>query len=232
MYRDPRGGHNQKNFNENFFKKWSSQMAYILGFIAADGALIDARKSSRTCYTTLSSNDKELLESIKLYMNSSHPISSRPAHFNKFRNGTFFCKESFILRFGSKTMFQDLINLGITPRKSLRIKLPKIPEKYFHLFLRGNFDGDGCINIYTRKRDGLVIPQVIFTSGSKKFLTALGQTLSNYIKIYSYSVTWDSGAYRLRYKKKASVNIVKYMYRNLKTAPYLERKYLKALPYL
>src|SRR3989344_301385 len=134
MYRDARGGHNQKTFNENFFKTWSPSMAYVLGFISADGAVIDARKSSRTCYTSISSNDIELLEQIKTAMNSKHTVKKRLAHYTKFKNGVYFCKDSYVLRFGSKIMFQDLVNLGVTPRKSLRLKIPPVPNIYLPYF--------------------------------------------------------------------------------------------------
>ena len=36
-HKDPRGAHNHKLVNFSFFQTWSSQMAYVLGFIFADG---------------------------------------------------------------------------------------------------------------------------------------------------------------------------------------------------
>ena len=61
---DPRGGHNRYKFDKDFFKKWTPEMAYILGFLYADGDIEDVRKSSRTQYITFVSVDKEILESI------------------------------------------------------------------------------------------------------------------------------------------------------------------------
>ena len=80
--RDPRGGHNRRLVNEDFFKVWSPKMAYVLGFIYADGAVEDCRKSSRTCYLQLSNNDKNLLNQIKEVMLSSHSLYLPPRKSN------------------------------------------------------------------------------------------------------------------------------------------------------
>jgi len=74
---DPRGGHNRYKFNVNFFKKWTPEMAYVLGFIYADGDIEDNRKSSRTQYTTIASTDRDILEAIKKAMSSSHRLNYR-----------------------------------------------------------------------------------------------------------------------------------------------------------
>lgn len=206
-------------------------MAYVLGFIAADGAIIDARKSSRTCYVTITIGDIELLRQIKKTLSSNHIIYPRKAHSNKFRKKAFFCKTTYTLRFGSKTMFQDLITLGITPRKSLRLKLPFIAKCYFPFFVRGYFDGDGCINI-SQTKNGAPKLQVIFTSGCKAFLRDLSSKLAELLQIRVHHVTGGRGTYRLRYKKIESLKLIKYMYQNLHGAPFLIRKYNKAKFYL
>ena len=71
MCRDPRGGHNRKHINENFFKTWSPKMAYVLGFIIADGSAEDVRKTSRTCYIQISNNEKSMELSSILSMSAS-----------------------------------------------------------------------------------------------------------------------------------------------------------------
>lgn len=60
-------------------------------------------------------------------------------------------RSSHSLRIGNKVMYQDLVNLGVTPKKAKRISIPSVPEQYFKFFVRGYFDGDGCINIYKPK---------------------------------------------------------------------------------
>ena len=50
--------------NENFFKKWSSNMAYILGYIYADGNLENC-DYIRARYIRIASVDKSSIERIK-----------------------------------------------------------------------------------------------------------------------------------------------------------------------
>jgi len=99
---DPRGGHNRRQVNRDFFKNWSPHMAYVLGFLYADGCIIDARKSSRSCYIKFSNNDKELLDQIRWAMKSSHKIYSRKPHWHKFGEIEYLCKRSYSLEVGSK----------------------------------------------------------------------------------------------------------------------------------
>lgn len=225
MYRDSRGGHNRKAINENFFKIWSPQMAYILGLIFADGAIEDVRKSSRTCYISITSNDKSLLGQVLKAMNSKHIIISREPRVITFKEKAYLCAKTFNLRIGNKTMFQDLINRGVRPRKSLTMKFPEIPFQFFSFFLRGYFDGDGCLNIYIPKGQKAKRIKVIFTSGSCKFLSSLSEKLHSLIKTSLKRIYKSDGAFQLSYRKADSIKILSSMYKNLENAPYLVRKY-------
>lgn len=226
MYRDPRGGHNRKNINEKFFKTWSAQMAYVLGLIFSDGTVEDVRESSRTCYWAISSKDKSLLIQIKQAVSSNHKLYIRKPRIVKFSSGkSYLCAKNYILRIGNKVMFRDLLNLGLTPRKSLILKFPEIPIEYFNFFLRGYFDGDGCITLHTPKGQNAQRVKVIFTSGCKDFL----EKLSNKLQILvgtKFKIIYSNGdSYQLSYRKYDSLKILDYMYKNLEKAPFLDRKY-------
>ncbi len=54
--------------NIDFFKKWSLEMAYILGYFAADGSMYANPRGSK--YITFSSIDREILEKVKQSLNS------------------------------------------------------------------------------------------------------------------------------------------------------------------
>jgi len=58
-----------KKVNINFFKKWTPQMAYVLGFFTADGSMI--RNKRGTCFIELEITDKELLEKLNIFMRGS-----------------------------------------------------------------------------------------------------------------------------------------------------------------
>lgn len=196
-----------------------SNWSYLIGLICADGAVEDVRKSSRTCYFTITSKDKGLITQVKKLLKSSHRIYVTKPNIKQFSNGAYLCSKKYILRVGSKTMCQDLINIGIVPRKSLRLKLPIVPNRFFEFFLRGYFDGDGCVNV------SLSDLSIIFTSGCKKYLENLSKSLSDIYNIPAKTVVFNSGAFRLRYRKQIGLKILDLLYHQLNAAPYLERKF-------
>ncbi len=54
-----------KAFNKDFFRKWSLKMAYVLGYLCADGYIQrNARKSSYVCFH---STDFELIEKFETF---------------------------------------------------------------------------------------------------------------------------------------------------------------------
>ena len=55
-----------KTADLKFFKKWTPEMAYVLGFLYADGNIVDA-VASRTQYISFSSKDREIIAKIKKY---------------------------------------------------------------------------------------------------------------------------------------------------------------------
>ena len=52
-----------KTKNENFFKAWSPDMAYVLGFFAADGSMY--RTNRGTYFIEFQITDKDLLLKIR-----------------------------------------------------------------------------------------------------------------------------------------------------------------------
>jgi hypothetical protein len=227
MFRDPRGGCNRNSISEDFFKKWNPNMAYVLGLILADGAIEDVRKSSRTCYIAITSNDISLLNQVRSVFNSQHKIYHREPRMVTFPSGkSYLCKKTYILRIGNKKIYQDLIDLGITPRKSLTIKLPEVPDKFFSFFLRGYFDGDGCVSTHIPKGRVKKTVSVTFTSGSKKLLLKLSTKIYKLTDSSLKNIYSNGHALQLSYKKIDSLKILKYMYRDLKLSPFLDRKYL------
>lgn len=225
---DPRGGHNRYNCNFDFFKKWTNEMAYVLGFLYADGNITDA-VSSRTQYIHFNNGDKEILEKIKVVLSSDHPLYIHPAKINIHKNGIYKSKELFVLRIGSRKMFQDLIMRGLILRKSKIINFPHIPCKNLANFIRGYFDGDGCV--YFKKVKGIKKPiiikklSIIFTSGSYSFLEGLAKVLKTELGIDHDKIYNSKGAFQLRYSIKDSIKIFKFMYKICPYKLYLERKF-------
>ena len=218
---DKRGGHNRKTFDYTFFKTWSPKMAYILGFAFADGTVIDA-KLSRTCYFRLYSTDEKHLVKINQILNRKGKIyTSKPREIKKGCK-TYIPKMGYYISIGSRELFSDLIALGLSQRKSWCARFPVVPENYLPHFMRGYFDGDGCI--YIDKNNKKL--QVIFTSGSKDFLEDLYTLLSNQLRVDTKTIFRNSGAFQIRYSTKEALKILAFMYEDLESSLCLERKWL------
>ena len=102
----------------NYFSKIDSySKAYIVGFIAADGALVKT-KTTTTLTITLKYEDKEILEFIKSEIGNEHKLQEikRKSSFDSD-------KEIHHIRYtiSDKNITLDLNKLGITSNKSLSI---------------------------------------------------------------------------------------------------------------
>lgn len=126
----------QYNINKTFFDVQSEDMAYILGLLGADGCIA----SSENCiYIELQESDSQLLEEINKKLENERPIK----HYitNKgYKN----CK----LYFYSKYIKDRLKEYNLIPNKTYSpdfIFPRKLEKKYWLDYIRGYFDGDGCI---------------------------------------------------------------------------------------
>ncbi len=208
-----------KTKNENFFKTWSSEMAYVLGFFTADGSMY--RTCRGTHFIEFQITDGGLLYEIRDALGSNHQITI-------IKNGKP-CKIIYRLQIGSKAIFNDLLSLGFTPNKSKTVKLPAIPNDYFPDFLRGYFDGDGSVVFgYFKKADRKYLTRtfsVRFTSGSFSILESIQKCL-RCISLTG-SLFFSGSAWRLNYGASNSETISTLMYKNVRkdSLLYLERKY-------
>lgn len=215
------------NVDIDFFKTWLPEMAYVLGFFAADGGMFINSEGSK--YIQFVSTDKEILKKIKRAIASNHKIGIK-----KRCPGNLGWKKCYLIQIGSKEMYNDLLKLGFTPKKDLTLQFPKVPKKYLDHFVRGYFDGDGSISFGTYKRksrNNKITFYILasFVSGSKSFLSKLSKKLrltTDIAKGYLGQKSHNSG-YQLSYSTNDSKKLFRYMYKdiNYKTNFYLERKY-------
>ncbi len=207
-----------KEVNKKFFKKWNADMAYVLGFFAADGYMWISGRGAH--FFGFQINDKELVYEIRDILGSNHKISQRVSDNPNWN-------DSYRIQIGSKEVFDDLISLGMTPSKSKTLLFPRVPKKYVGDFILGYFDGDGCAYFrehFARDRNKMRwIFQSRFTSGSKNFLLSLHECLKKHgIKGgYLYK---KKGGYELVFSWHDSIALYKLMYNNARTSLYLKRK--------
>ena len=208
-----------RHVNHDFFKTWTSEMAYVLGFFAADGTMIHNKRGGR--FIEFHITDKEILIAIRKAIKSSHKISIRnknPRH-----------KIGYRIQIGSKEMYGDLLALGMSPRKSLTLRMPVVPEKYFGHFVRGYFDGDGCVYFkklqFSDRKKARYVLQGVFSCGTFSFLVAL-QSLLHKNGIQGGSLKRKKSGNELVLSHRDSVALYRIMYNNLGDSDiYLRRKY-------
>ncbi|GIN40946.1 LAGLIDADG family homing endonuclease [Heyndrickxia oleronia] len=130
MNREQSSGQPRKHkVNEDFFKVWTHEMAWVLGLFVTDGHI-----HRRTHTISFSQKDERILYLIANLMEAENkPLA--PANTRK----------TSILNIYSKEIKKDLENLGITANKSLTLPFPKIPTQFLPSFIRGVIDGDGWV---------------------------------------------------------------------------------------
>lgn len=197
-------------------------MSYVLGYFAADGTMVENRNGGH--YIEFHSTDRYLIEATRSAMNSNHKIGIRSPKEGRPRQ-----KKGYRLQIGSKNMFEDLSALGFVQNKSKSLSMPVIPDAYFADFVRGYFDGDGCIYFkrlkYADRKKSRWIVLSMFTSGSRSFLEKLHTDLKMR-GVRGGSVKQKEYGYELMFSFKDSLALYELMYN---TAPdtgfYLPRKY-------
>lgn len=159
----------QYKIDESYFERIDTvDKAYWFGWMCADGT---NRKELNGFAINLNVKDTEALEKFKACLKSEHPIQYVPSH-NQNK-----------LTISSVKMSRDLKNLGCIPNKSLVFELPRhIKEELFHHFVRGIFDGDGCISNNIRRNRTCLRYNVDIT-GSIPFIRQLTQLLKEKLNI-------------------------------------------------
>lgn len=211
----------RRELNHSFFKKWSYDMAYVLGFFAADGSMI--RNNRGAHYIEFTITDRIILEYIQKAVRSTHKIKERIE-----RRIISTWKPQFRLQIGSKSWFEDLLALGLTPHKSLTLSFPKVPEPYLGSFIRGYFDGDGCVYfkkhwVKARNKESWVF-MTLFTSGSLQFLHALHACLKKH-GIVGGHISKKTSGYDLVFSRHDSLALYRLMYHTAEVSDmFLPRK--------
>jgi hypothetical protein len=138
---------------------------YWGGFLAADGFVLSGRNGVGT---ELASIDAEHLKALCRFVGRDETLLFRQRHQNE--RMLEFASVALI----SSQLMDDLArNFGIVPRKSLVIRPPELPHTLRRHFIRGYFDGDGCVSWHKGHRS----IRLCFASGSELFLEWIRNTI-------------------------------------------------------
>jgi hypothetical protein len=199
--------------NHFYFDVWSDEMAYILGFLAADGNI----RKGHYVRIGLALKDEDHLTKIRNVLAPTKHIT--------YTNDEYGHKAAHLC-IGSQYMCKRLKTLGIEERKSLSLAFPNIPEQYLSHFIRGYFDGDGCISRFhpadyvkgVNRYSVIIVGTSAFLSGmASVFSLALG------INTKEPKKQTNEQLYKIAYSTEDSIKICEWMYRD--STIHLERKY-------
>lgn len=201
--------------------------AYIVGFIAADGALVKT-KTGTTLTITIKYEDKEVLEFIKSEIGNEHKLQEiiKPSSFDS-------SKIIHHIRYtiSDRYITQALNKLGINSNKSLSMGniIKNIPYEYRDAFIIGYFDGDGSVTVrdgqYPNDRGILCYDYSLYIQirGTKDFLSGI----CNHLKIDTTHIHQNDSIPHLSFASKKDTYRFFQCYKNLPF--YYERKYDKFL---
>lgn len=99
---------------ESFFDRWTPEMAYVLGYFAADGCIY--RNPRGSYYVQFTSCDRQLIQLVRRLLGCVNAI--------EVQKRTPPQSTSYTLQIGSRIIFERLRLLGFTPAKSLTYNFP------------------------------------------------------------------------------------------------------------
>jgi intein/homing endonuclease len=185
----PKSKWNIYTYDKTFFDKIDTEeKAYVLGFLYADGCVY--QKTYRVS-VEISSRDIDILNKIRAALKSDAKFTYFYRKNKKEEN-----KEYTTFAINDKELIPKVEKLGLVSAKSLILKFPtadQVPDHLIHHFIRGYFDGDGCIHIGESAKGKRVSVSIIgtieFCKAIEKF-TKLGNVYNrkNIENLSTYSI--------------------------------------------
>jgi intein-encoded DNA endonuclease-like protein len=185
----------------------TEEKAYWLGFMYADGYVSSDLKEFSL---SLQERDIDHLNVFKGFVGSNAKLLRLDY---TVKNPSI----SYKLFIGSRVVAESLNKLGCTPNKSLTLKFPSkeiVPEHLTQHFIRGYFDGDGCV--YIDKQN--ILFQAV---GTKDMMEHIVKTVG-----VDMNVRQIGNVYEIRCKGNAkAMKVFDWMYKDASVC--LRRKYDK-----
>lgn len=203
----------------------TEEKAYWLGFLTADGWINQSKKTnSGVTGIELQYGDIEHLKKFNKSIDGNYQITDRwrPCSIAKDKEKKH---HMCCIRIFSLTMYNALKNLGFSNDKSYDFHIPNLPQNLIRHYIRGYFDGDGCL-CFTNKSFG-----VSFITASYNLCEDLLNILNTIsIKTSTSVFVNESGTTMHRpeiYRINDKIKFLDWIYQDCNI--YLDRKYKKYL---
>ena len=207
----------------------TEEKAYWLGFIFADGYISYSEKNMQrgqlaTTYCTgikLKWSDREHLKKFNKSINGNYKVFKETSHPDGFRKQITEAAKILVY---SQQMYDDL-NKYFGRDKTYTAKFPVIPDDLMRHFVRGYFDGDGCLSLVDNKI------YIKFLGASKDFHEGLKDTLkkNNFVFTSSSKINlYKTEMYYISINRNLEkIKFLDWIYQDCSI--YLDRKYDKYL---
>lgn len=204
------------NYDVNFFKEFNPESCYWAGFIMADGCIRSERSTLE-----IGLHNKDRCHLVKFLT----AINKESVHIIEYKNaskisisGRWFCNDL-------------LTNFNITPRKSLTVKFPaNLPVEFYNHFIRGYFDGDGCITRTTCPSISILGTHPFLDTVRNIFFDTLSIKLKSKNLITPIHKN-EGNVYSIHYSGKNAFKILDWLYTDSVEATRLDRKYKRYIDY-
>jgi DNA invertase Pin-like site-specific DNA recombinase len=183
-------------YNYTFFDKIKTQeSAYFLGFIYADGNIFH-----NTLRISLVRHDKDILNKFIKLLETDKPLIPIPKRGKD--------KPQFNFSVHNKYITERLKKLGVVENKSLVLIFPEwLSPKLYNHFIRGYFDGDGCISLSVRRND-----YSLSFCGTKQFLNSIQRIFLKYLNVKLRKLgrkkQTKTNSYNIKYTGRIQVEII------------------------
>lgn len=185
-------------YDKDYFKDINTEeKAYWLGFISADGYVnYSIQNRNYELGIELCVKDKDHLKKFNKSIGGNIQVGERTRFsFGKYINNCF-------IRIYDKELVEDLSKYYVVNSKSTTIKIPKLKDEFMIPYIRGYFDGNGCIKLDKSKR----YFSFDFCSASIEILNQIKEYLYNKFElkshIYKETVELNVPVYRLYFRGK------------------------------
>lgn len=196
--------------NEEYFETINTEgKAYFLGLMMADGCV-----NSNGIQFYLKMKDEDIIQRFKKELECEHPI-----RYTNYKNHSMY-----ILEVSSKKSCEFLKKYGCVPNKDYIVQLPNIEESLIRHFIRGYFDGDGCLQLQHkiyRCRFDIVSASKLILEQFRSIISKHSIT-NGYLGKETYSNSWH-----LNFSGHQVEIILDWLYKDANF--YLKRKYDKYL---
>jgi len=214
------------NIDETLFDVIDTEeKAYFLGFLYADGYNNTDRNSVNL---SLKEDDKEILEKLNNLLQPNKPLQFVNTSNQRKTKGFEKSQNQYRLVIANKRISERLVELGCDKAKTHSLIFPtekQVPKHLVRHFVRGYFDGDGCVSNRVFSMDGT---DCFLSSVQNILIDELGLSKTKFYKRHNHR---DNNITSIRYCGSGNLRkIMDWLYTD--ATIYLDRKYEKFKMYV